>query len=115
MADPNLQADLLDRALDLMAAGAPEKAVPVLQEALAAAPENSAAAHALLRALEDSGQVADALALVRSLIASEPDDPLLHTRLSILLQMVGEVPGAEAASARARVLEWKRQLRGEPE
>ena len=102
---------LLDRALDHMAAGEPGSAVPLLQKALALAPEHPTASHALVRALEDAGLIADALALIRALIEREPDDPLLHTRLSILLQEVGDVPGAESASARARVLAWKRQLR----
>lgn len=116
MADSVGQADLLlDRALDRMAAGDAEAAVPLLREALALAPEHAAANHALLRALEDAGRLDEALVLVRELIARQPDDPLLLTRLSILLQKSGDVPGAEAASARARVLEWKRQLRAEPE
>lgn len=114
MADSNAQADLLlDRALDRMAAGEADSAVPLLREALRVAPEHSAASHALLRALEDADRLDEALVLVRELIAREPDEPLLHTRLSILLQKSGDVPGAEAASAKARVLEWKRQLRGE--
>ena len=113
--DANADADtLLDHALDQMAAGQPANAIPLLRRACELAPDHPAASHALLRALEDSGQLSDALALVHSLIALDPDDPLPHTRLSILLQKIGDVPGAEAASARARILEWKRQLRSSP-
>jgi len=39
-----------------------------------------------------------------------PNDPLAHTALSIALQHAGHVPQAEAAAARARILEWKREL-----
>ncbi len=102
---------MLDGALDAMAAGRPADAVPILWEADAVAPGHSAVNHALLRALEDSGQVEEALRLARVLVERDAEDPLAHTRLSILLQRTGDVPGAEAASARARVLEWKRQLR----
>ena len=74
------------------------------------APNHPAATHALLRALEDTNQIPEALALVHNLIAHSPDDVLAHTRLSILLQKSGDIPAAEAASARARILDWKRQL-----
>ncbi|GAC1426779.1 MAG: hypothetical protein NVSMB62_24380 [Acidobacteriaceae bacterium] len=103
---------MVDAALDAMAAGRPEAAVPLLREAVGLCPGDSVASHALLRALEDSGRVDEAIELAGAMAGRDPDDPLVQTRLSILLQRAGDVPGAEAASARARVLEWKRQLRG---
>jgi tetratricopeptide (TPR) repeat protein len=105
---------LLDLALDRMAAGSPDAAIPHLQQALAVDPDHTAAAHALIRALEDTGQLPQALALTRDRIAHDPDDALAHTRLSILLQKLGDIPAAEAAAARAKILTWKHQLR-EPE
>ena len=114
-AAPAVLADtLLDRALDHMAAGRPAEAVPLLQQAASLFPTHTAAQHALLRALEDSGRLDEALALARQLTERDPDDPLAFTRLSILLQKHGDIPGAEAASARARILDWKRQLRTSP-
>jgi tetratricopeptide (TPR) repeat protein len=101
----------LDRALDCMASGNPAAAIPHLQQALALDPNHGAATHALIRALEDTGGLDVALALTRERIAADPDDVLAHTRLSIILQRLGDVPGAEAASARARILGWKHQLR----
>jgi hypothetical protein len=50
-----------------------------------------------------------------ALTALTPADPLAHTALSISLQAAGFVPEAEAAAARARVLEWKLQLQSLPE
>lgn len=94
-----------------MAAGNPEAAIPELRRALAADPGHEAATHALIRALEDAGRQEDALALVQQRIVDAPDDVLAHTRLSILLQHMGDVPGAEAAAARAKVLGWKLQLK----
>ena len=101
----------LDRALDHMAAGAPDQAVPHLHQALALEPDHPAATHALLRALEDTRHFEAALALAQRLIAHSPDDVLAHTRLSILLQRLGRIPEAEAAAAHARILGWKEQLR----
>jgi Flp pilus assembly protein TadD len=101
----------LDQALDHMAAGSPAEAIPHLHHALALEPHHPAATHALLRALEDVGQFDDAIALAHELIAHSPEDPLAHTRLSILLQRLGKVPEAEAASARAKILGWKLELR----
>jgi tetratricopeptide (TPR) repeat protein len=102
---------IIDLALDQMAAGDPQAAIPHLQQALDLAPHHPAATHALLRALEDSGQLQPALMLANACIAYDPDDVLAHTRLSILLQKLGDIPAAEAASARARILDWKLQLR----
>jgi tetratricopeptide (TPR) repeat protein len=102
-ASPAAQADaFLDTALDHMAAGNPQQAIPALQSALALDPQHAAAIHALLRALEDTGRLEEALALTRQRIAADPDDALAHTRLSILLQRIGDIPAAEAAAARAK-------------
>jgi len=110
-ADSESADSLLDLALDAMAAGRPAEAIPHLRQALALDPAHTAASHALIRALEDTGQIDDALALTQQRIATDPDDALAHTRLSILLQRLGDIPGAEAAAARAKILTWKWQLR----
>jgi tetratricopeptide (TPR) repeat protein len=102
--------DIIDRALDHMAAGKADEAIAPLRRALALDPGHNAATHALLRALEDSGRLEEAITLANACIAADPDDILAHTRLSILLQKSGDIPAAEAASARARILDWKRQL-----
>jgi predicted Zn-dependent protease len=93
-----------------MAAGSPAEAIPHLHHALALEPDHPAATHALLRTLEDTNQLPQAIALAHQLIAATPDDPLAHTRLSILLQKSGDIPAAEAAAARAKILGWKLQL-----
>ena len=103
----------LDRALDQMAAGKPETAIPHLHHALTLSPNHAAATHALLRALEDSGQLEQALTLAHTRIAHDPEDVLAHTRLSILLQKLGRVPEAEAAAAHAKILGWKLELKAD--
>lgn len=70
--------------------------------------------HGLIRALRDAGQLDQSVAAALALIALTPGDPLAHTALSISLQAAGHVPQAEAAAARARILEWKIQLVSPP-
>jgi len=71
--------------------------------------------HGLIRALRDADQFNQSVAAAMALTALTPDDPLAHTALSISLQHAGYVPEAEAAAARARVLEWKVQLASPPD
>ncbi len=105
---------LCQRGLDLLAAGNPAEAAHSFRAAISAGPENSEARieahHGLIRALRDAGQLNQSVAAAMALTALTPNDPLAHTALSISLQAAGHVPQAEAAAARARVLEWKIQL-----
>lgn len=98
------------RGLDLLASGAPAEAAKAFREAIAADAENYEAHHGLIRALRDAGQVEQAVGAALALTALTPSDPLAHTALSIALQQGGHIPEAEAAAARARILEWKLQL-----
>lgn len=99
-----------DRGMELLAAGAPAKAAQAFRAAIAADPGHVEAHHGLVRALRDAGQLEQSVAVALALIAIAPNDPLAHTALSISLQQAGHIPEAEAAAARARVLEWKMQL-----
>jgi hypothetical protein len=64
-----------------------------------------------VRALRDSGAFDEGIAAAQSLIEDAPEDALAYTALSILYQHKGMVAEAEAASTRAKLLDWKRQLR----
>ena len=66
------------------------------------------------RALREAGRAEQAIAASLALIALTPSDPLAHTALSISLKEAGQIPEAEAAAVRARVLEWKMQLASPP-
>jgi tetratricopeptide (TPR) repeat protein len=112
-------AELLNqRALDLLAAGKPAEAANSFRAAISAGPEKTEAHveahHGLIRALRDAGQLEQSIAAALALTAITPADPLAHTALSISLQRAGHVPQAEAAAARARILEWKMQLLSSP-
>lgn len=110
--------ELNQQGLDLLAAGSPAEAARAFRAAIDAAPERSAAHieahHGLVRSLRDAGRLEQSIATALALTALTPDDPLAHTALSISLQTAGHIPQAEAAAARARVLEWKVQLQTPP-
>ncbi|HEX3891768.1 MAG TPA: tetratricopeptide repeat protein [Terracidiphilus sp.] len=100
--------------MDLLAAGKPAEAAQTFREAIAADSENVDAHHGLVRALRDAGQLESSVGAALALTVLTPHDPLAHAALSISLQHAGHVPEAEAAAARARVLEWKMQLQSPP-
>jgi Flp pilus assembly protein TadD len=114
---PNTES-LCQRGLDLLAEGQPAEAAVAFRAAIAAGSENGDAQieahHGLIRALRDAGQLNQSVGAAMALIALTPADPLAHTALSISLQHAGHVPQAEAAAARARVLEWRVQLQAGP-
>lgn len=97
-------------ALDLLAAGRAAESAQAFRAAIAADPHYYEAHHGLIRALRDAGQLEPAIGAALALTALTPNDPLAHTALSISLQTAGHIPEAEAAAARARILEWKVQL-----
>lgn len=113
MADANtsIAEELSHRGLDQLAAGDPTAAIESFRAALAEDPAYYDAHHGLIRALRDAGRLEQSVGAALALTALTPDDPIAHTALSISLQQAGHVPEAEAAAARARILEWKAQLR----
>ena len=110
MADPHTADSLFHRGLDLLAAGQPAEAAQAFRGAIAADSSHVEAHHGLIRALLDAGQLDHSVAAAMALTTLTPNDPLAHTALSIALQHAGHIPEAEAAAARARILEWKLEL-----
>jgi len=55
-------------------------------------------------------QFEEAIAAGLRLAELQSDDPLTYTNLSRFYQRAGRIPEAEEAAAKARMLEWKRQL-----
>jgi Flp pilus assembly protein TadD len=102
--------ELSQQGLDLLAAGNPSEAARAFRAAIAADEHYYEAHHGLVRALRDAGQVENSIGAALALTALTPNDPLAHTALSISLQTAGHIPEAEAAAAKARILEWKIQL-----
>ena len=102
---------LSQQGLEELASGNAAMAAKCFRDAIAADPNCFEAHHGLIRALRDAGRLEQSVAAALALTALTPNDPLAHTALSISLQHAGHVPEAEAAAARARILEWKAELR----
>jgi tetratricopeptide (TPR) repeat protein len=101
---------LAQRGQDLLAEGRAAEAADAFRAAIAADPAHVEAHHGLVRALRDVGELDQSVGAAIALTVLTPDDPLAHTALSIALQRAGQISQAEAAAARARILEWKREL-----
>ena len=52
----------------------------------------------------------EAIALGKRLAELDPDDVLAYTNLSMFYQRAGRIAEAEEAGAKARMLDWKRQI-----
>jgi Flp pilus assembly protein TadD len=107
--------ELSQHGLDLLAEGRALEAAREFRAAIDADFNHVEAHHGLVRALRDAGRFEASIAIALKLAVLTPDDPLAHTALSISLQHGGHVTEAEAAAARARVLEWKIALQSPPE
>jgi tetratricopeptide (TPR) repeat protein len=103
--------DLFDRAVDLVAEEKVEDAVKTYEEAIALDPDFADAWQGLALALNDLGRHEGAIEAGKKLCELTPDDVLAHTTLSRLYQAAGMIPEAEAEGGKARLLDWKRQLK----
>ena len=103
--------ELYDRAIDLFADGDLEQAIETYRAALAIDPEFVDAWHGLAMAYNDAKQYGQAIEAGKRLCELSPDDVLAHTSLSRFYQAAGMIAEAEAEGAKARVLDWKRQLK----
>ncbi|HLK33728.1 MAG TPA: tetratricopeptide repeat protein [Terriglobales bacterium] len=98
-------------ALDRFAAGEQEAAIAEYQLALTSDPSFTDAMHGLVRVYQDLEQIDNAITVAQRISATDPEDVLAHTSLSILYQKKGMVSEAEAEANKARILGWKQQLR----
>lgn len=110
MMNPPGADEVCQRGIELLARGDAEGAAREFRAAIEFDSGHVEAHHGLVRALRDAGRLEQSVGAALALTALTPQDPLAHTALSISLQTAGHVPEAEAAAARARVLEWKIQL-----
>jgi tetratricopeptide (TPR) repeat protein len=103
--------ELFDRAVDLVADGDLAAAVAAYEEALALDPAFADAWQGLALAASQLGQHERAIEAAKKLVELAPDETLAHTTLSRIYQAAGMIPEAEAVAAKARILDWKRQLK----
>lgn len=98
-------------AIDRVAEGDLAGAVIAFRSCLVDDPSMLDAMHGLIRALQDLGELDEAIGIAIRLSYLAPEDVLAHTSLSILYQHKGMVPEAEAEAMKAKLLSWKLELR----
>jgi tetratricopeptide (TPR) repeat protein len=103
--------DLFDQAVDLVAEARLEDAVKTYEEAISLDADFADAWQGLALALNDLGRHPEAIEAGKKLCELTPDDVLAHTTLSRLYQAAGMIAEAEAEGGKARILDWKRQLK----
>ena len=101
---------MYDKAYDSLCDGNTDEAIAAYQAILNIDPTHLEAVHDLAHAYADAERLDDAIATARQLTELTPEDPMGFTLLSRFYQQKGLVPEAEAEAAKARMLDWKRQL-----
>ena len=102
--------ELYDQAYDLLCDGNTDEAIAAYKAILDIDPTYVEAVHDLAHAYADSDRLAEAITTAQRLTELTPEDPMSFTVLSRFYQQNGMVPEAEAAAAKARMLDWKQQL-----
>ncbi len=103
--------ELYDEGLDLAFDEDYPGAIAKYAAALEIDPGYVDALHALAMAQAESGDLDAAIETGKKLCEIAPDDILAHTSLSTFYMNKNMIPEAEAESAKARMLDWKRQLK----
>lgn len=102
--------ELYDAGLDLAFEGKYREAIEKYRAALEIDPGYVDAVHALAMAHGELEELDDAIEVGKRLCELVPDDILAHTSLSTFYQRKGLIKEAEEEGAKAKVLDWKRQL-----
>jgi len=107
--------ELYDQAIALLASGKLDAAIAAYRQALALDPNYTDALHGLAQALAQRGELDAAIATAQRITTLDPDDVLAHTSLSVFYMRKGMKKEAEEEAAKARRLEWKKQLQQQKE
>jgi Flp pilus assembly protein TadD len=105
---------LSQRGRDLLAGGRPVEAAKAFRAAIASNENYFEAHHGLVQALREAGRLEQSIAAALALTTLKPYDPIAHSTLSVSLERAGHMKEAEAAAARARVLQWSLELNTTP-
>jgi tetratricopeptide (TPR) repeat protein len=102
--------ELFYEGTDLHGEGRSEEALAVFEKCLGIDPDYKDALLGKAMVLLGQDKFDDAIALAKRIVELDPDDVLAYTNLSMFYQRAGKIPEAEEAGAKARMLDWKRQL-----
>ena len=100
---------------ELFKAGDFAAAVTELTRVVAEAPDDTEVLRTLGMSHYRLEQYDQALEYGRRLVEVAPTDPLSYTTLSLFLQKNGFIKEAEDASAKAKVLTWRKELKEGPQ
>ena len=100
---------------DLHGEGRYEEAIACFDRCLAIDPTYADAILGKAMTHLERGELEQAIALGNRLAEVAPDDVLTFTSLSMFYERAGMIKEAEEAGAKARMLDWKRQLAEEKE
>ena len=103
--------ELFDQGVDLVADGKLEEAMAKYEEAITVDPTFADAWQGLALAANELGRHDRAIEAGKKLCELTPDDVLAYTTLSRIYQAAGMIAEAEAEGGKARILDWKRQLK----
>ena len=93
--------------LDHFAHGRTEEAIASYRKAIEANAAMAMAWNGLAMALAKHGEMEAAIDAARRYVELDPDEPLSHTSLSMLYQLAGRIPEAEAEKALSMQLQMK--------
>ncbi len=102
--------ELFYEGTDLHGEGRSEEALAVFEKCLDIDPDYKDALLGKAMVLLGQEKFDDAIALANRIVELDPDDILAYTNLSMFYQRAGKISEAEEAGAKARMLDWKRQL-----
>ena len=105
--------EFYDQAVDCIAEGKLDEAIVKYKEAVALDASFADAWEGLSMAYADKELWAEAIEAAEKAVELNPDDQLRYTNLSRIYQRAGNTQEAEAWAAKARILDWKAQLREE--
>lgn len=97
---------------DLHGEGRHDEAMACFERCLAIDPDYADAILGKAMVHMARNQFDDAIACAKRIVELTPDDVLAHTNLSVFCQRAGRIAEAEEAAAKAKVLDWKRQIGG---
>jgi tetratricopeptide (TPR) repeat protein len=95
---------------DLQGEGRYDEAMARFDRCLAIDPEYADALLGKAMVHVAKGELDAAIGIGQRLADLQPDDVLVYTNLSMFYQKAGRIAEAEEAAAKARMLDWKRQL-----